>query len=64
MTEFSKIEPPYISKEVCRIVWKGIDEEKVKQMIETKLKPSSILYIGYSTHKWPPKSILKLKKFN
>ena len=51
MTEFSKIEPPYISKEVCRIVWKGIDEEKVKQMIETKLKPSSILYIGYSTHK-------------
>ncbi len=62
MTEFLKIEPSYISKEGCIIVWKGVDEEKVKQIIETELKPSSILCIGYSTHIRPPKSRPKLKK--
>jgi len=43
-------------------IWIGmIDEEKVKQIIETDLKPSSILCIGYPHHKRPPKSRRKLK---
>lgn len=44
-------------------IWIGmIDEEKVKQIIETNLKPSSILCIGYPHHKRPPKSRRKLKE--
>ena len=39
-----------------------IDEEKVKQIIETDLKPSSILCIGYPQQKRPPKSRRKLKE--
>jgi nitroreductase len=38
-------------------IWIGmIDEEKTKQIIGTDLIPSSILCIGYSTQKRPPKS--------
>ena len=44
-------------------IWIGmIDEEKVKQIIETELKPSSILCIGYPSQKRPPKSRRKLKE--
>jgi len=44
-------------------IWIGmIDEEKVKQIIETNLKPSSILCIGYPQNKRPPKSRRKLKE--
>ena len=44
-------------------IWIGmIDEEKIKQIIETDLKPSSILCIGYPSHKRPPKSRRKLKE--
>ena len=44
-------------------IWIGMfDEEKVKQIIETDLKPSSILCIGYPSHKRPPKSRRKLKE--
>ena len=44
-------------------IWIGmIDEEKVKQIIETELKPSSILCIGYPQKKRPPKSRRKLKE--
>jgi len=44
-------------------IWIGmIDEEKVKQIIETDLKPSSILCIGYPHQKRPPKSRRKLKE--
>lgn len=44
-------------------IWIGmIDEEKVKQIIETDLKPSSILCIGYPQQKRPPKSRRKLKE--
>jgi len=44
-------------------IWIGmIDEEKVKQIIETDLKPSSILCIGYPHKKRPPKSRRKLKE--
>lgn len=43
-------------------IWIGmIDEEKVKQIIGTNLKPSSILCIGYPQQKRPPKSRRKLK---
>ena len=43
-------------------IWIGMfDEEKVKQIIETNLKPSSILCIGYPNKKRPPKSRRKLK---
>jgi hypothetical protein len=27
MGKFSKVEPSYISWDVCRLVWKGIDED-------------------------------------
>ncbi len=44
-------------------IWIGmIDEEKVKQIIESDLKPSSILCIGYPQKKRPPKSRRKLKE--
>jgi nitroreductase len=44
-------------------IWIGmIDEEKIKQIIETDLKPSSILCIGYPHQKRPPKSRRKLKE--
>jgi len=43
-------------------IWIGmIDEEEVKKIIGTDLKPSSILCIGYPDHKRPPKSRRKLK---
>jgi FMN reductase [NAD(P)H] len=43
-------------------IWIGmINEEKVKQIIDTSLKPSSILCIGYPHQKRPPKSRRKLK---
>ncbi|HXX06256.1 MAG TPA: nitroreductase family protein [Candidatus Bathyarchaeia archaeon] len=43
-------------------IWIGmIDEDKVKQIIGTKLRPSSILCIGYPHQKRPPKSRRKLK---
>lgn len=44
-------------------IWIGmIDEEKVKQILETDLKPSSILCIGYPKKKRLPKSRRKLKE--
>jgi nitroreductase len=44
-------------------IWIGmIDEEKVKEIIETDLNPSSILCIGYPHKKRPPKSRRKLKE--
>ena len=43
-------------------IWIGmIDEEKVKQIIQTQLRPSSILCIGYPQKNRPPKSRRKLK---
>ena len=43
-------------------IWIGmIDEEQIKKIIGTDLKPSSILCIGYPDHKRPPKSRRKLK---
>jgi len=44
-------------------IWIGmIDEEKVKQIIGTNLRPTSILCIGYPHQKRPPKSRRKLKE--
>lgn len=44
-------------------IWIGmIDEEKVKSILGTDLKPSSILCIGYPDKKRPPKSRRKLKE--
>lgn len=44
-------------------IWIGmIDEEKVKSILGTKLRPSSILCIGYPDKKRPPKSRRKLKE--
>lgn len=43
-------------------IWIGmINEDKVKQIIGTELKPSSILCIGYPQKSRPPKSRRKLK---
>jgi len=43
-------------------IWIGmIDEDKVKEIIDSELKPSSILCIGYPHQKRPPKSRRKLK---
>ena len=43
-------------------IWIGmIDEEKVKALISTKLRPSSLLCIGYPEQKRGPKSRRKLK---
>lgn len=43
-------------------IWIGMfDEEKVKKIIGTELRPSSILCIGYPDKKKPPKSRRKLK---
>jgi nitroreductase len=43
-------------------IWIGmIDEEQVKKILETDLRPSSILCIGYPTQKKPPKSRRNLK---
>ena len=36
MTEFSNIEPSYISKEGCRIIWKGNDEDDQHAVILNK----------------------------
>jgi FMN reductase [NAD(P)H] len=44
-------------------IWIGmLDEKKVKEIIESDLKPSSILCIGYPQQKRPPKSRRKLKE--
>lgn len=44
-------------------IWIGmIDEEKVKSILGTKLRPSSILCIGYPDKKRPPKTRRKLKE--
>ncbi|GKS67554.1 hypothetical protein YTPLAS73_11010 [Nitrosarchaeum sp.] len=44
-------------------IWIGmIDEEKVKSILGTQLRPSSILCIGYPDKKRPPKSRRKLKE--
>ena len=44
-------------------IWIGmIDEEKIKSILGTDLKPSSILCIGYPYKKKPPKSRRKLKE--
>ena len=44
-------------------IWIGmIDEEKVKSILGTDLKPSSILCIGYPDKQKPPKSRRKLKE--
>ena len=44
-------------------IWIGmIDEEKIKSILGTDLKPSSILCIGYPDKKKPPKSRRKLKE--
>lgn len=43
-------------------IWIGmINEEKVKEILQTKLTPSSILCIGYPQKNRPPKSRRKLK---
>jgi len=43
-------------------IWIGmIDEEKVKEIVQTHLRPSSILCIGYPQKKCLPKSRRKLK---
>ena len=59
--EFQTVEPSYTSKEGFKIVWKGIDEDKVQTILSTDLRPSSILCIGYPDKKKPPKSRRKLK---
>jgi nitroreductase len=38
------------------------DEEKVRKILGTELRPSSILCIGYPDKKRPPKSRRKLKE--
>lgn len=44
-------------------IWIGmIDEEKVKSILGTDLRPSSILCIGYPDKKKPPKSRRRLKE--
>lgn len=44
-------------------IWIGMfDEEKVKKILGTTLRPSSILCIGYPDKKKPPKSRRKLKE--
>ncbi len=44
-------------------IWIGmIDEEKVKEIVQTELRPSSILCIGYTQKKRLPKSRRKLKE--
>ncbi|CAD6523819.1 Nitroreductase [metagenome] len=44
-------------------IWIGMfDEEKVKNILGTDLRPSSILCIGYPDKKKPPKSRRKLKE--
>ncbi len=44
-------------------IWVGmIDEEKVKSLLNTDLRPSSILCIGYPDKKRPPKSRRQLKE--
>lgn len=44
-------------------IWIGmIDEEKVKSILGTDLKPSSILCIGYPDKRKPPKTRRKLKE--
>jgi nitroreductase len=44
-------------------IWIGMfDEEKVKKILGTELRPSSILCIGYPDKKKPPKSRRKLKE--
>lgn len=43
-------------------IWIGMfDEERVMQILQTKLRPSSILCIGYPQKSRPPKSRRKLK---
>ena len=36
MAEFSRIEPSYISKEGCRVIWQGIDEDDQHAVILNK----------------------------
>jgi nitroreductase len=44
-------------------IWIGMfDESKVKKIIGTKLRPTSILCIGYPVKKRPPKSRRQLKE--
>ena len=44
-------------------IWIGMfDEEKVKEIVGTKLRPTSFLCIGYPVKKRPPKSRRQLKE--
>ena len=44
-------------------IWIGmLDEKKVQDILDTDLRPSSILCIGYPDKKKPPKSRRKLKE--
>ena len=44
-------------------IWVGMfDEEQVKKIIDTELRPTSLLCIGYPVKKRPPKSRRKLKE--
>ena len=44
-------------------IWIGMfDEEKVKEIVDTKLRPTSFLCIGYPVKRRPPKSRRQLKE--
>ena len=34
--EFSQVEPSYISKEGCRLIWKGVDEDDQDAIVLNK----------------------------
>src|SRR5574338_562864 len=45
MAKFSKIEPSYISKDGCRIVWEGIDEDDSDVVVLNKDELESLFEI-------------------
>lgn len=48
MKDSFQVETLYIPNEKgCRLVWRNDDEEKIMKAIDTNLRPSSLLCIGY-----------------
>jgi nitroreductase len=43
--QFSKIEPPYTSKDGCRLVWKGVDEDDLDTVILNKKELDQLIEI-------------------
>jgi len=50
MNKFSKIEPSYFSKDGCRLVWSGVDEDDTDTIILNKEELEQLVEILKNNH--------------